>query len=197
MTTGQNPIIPTPTNPIEIDRAIVDMLDKLNSGLVWLTHGYPRAYKNLDVTQSKEPRFYPEIYLGQDVNTQKYFISTPDNDKQGQCFFYVRRENVSEWQAGQYPFLSYEVALIFSANLSLINQALLNTEYFEQNLVNEVRTVLINNVGVPYNFAVASVDYDFQDVFREFQVSDQQQLEKSPLCHFRFNLTIEMQAECF
>jgi len=196
MSNIQNPTVPTPTDPIEIDRAVQDMLTKLQTNLLWLTHGYGRAYQHLDVTQDGR-RFYPQVYLGTQNNSQRYTIVSPDNDKTGQCFFFVTRENVSEWQVGNYPFLSYNVALIFSVNLELINSTFLDTDYFQQNLIQEVRNVFINNViGVPYNVSIDSVDFVFADVFREFDIEDAQQLEKSPLSHFRFNLSVILEAEC-
>jgi hypothetical protein len=59
----QNPSVPTPTNPVEIDAAILDIKAKLESNLTWLTNGYGRTYKNLD-SRNGTTVFYPEVYLG-------------------------------------------------------------------------------------------------------------------------------------
>lgn len=192
----QNPSIPIATNPIEIDRAIVDLQLKLSTNLVWLTHGYGRAYKNLDATQNKTV-FYPEVYLGKQGNDYRYTNISPDNDKNGQCFFVVSQETNNEFQTGQYSVLTYNVAIIFSANLELINDTLLETEYYQQHLVADVRQVLTREVlGVDYTIVINNVQYLFEDVFSDFNLSDAQVLEKSPLTHFRVNCTVTLKEEC-
>lgn len=192
----QNPSIPIATNPIEIDRAIVDLQTKLNDNLAWLTHGYGRAYKNLDVSNGRRV-YYPEVYLGTQGLSERYVNISPDNDKMGQCFFLVRQEQVSEFQQGHYSFLTYNVAIIFSLNLKLIDAALLTTDYFLQNAIAEVRQVLTRMpTAVPYRLGIDNVDLMFEDVFSDFQISDAQVLEKAPLTHFRFNCTVSLQEEC-
>ena len=89
----QNPNEPVPTNPIEIDAAIVDMQSKLSSNISWLTKAYGRAYRNIDLSTG-ETIYFPEIYLGEQSNSYRYLNVTPDNDKTGQCFFFVQQENI-------------------------------------------------------------------------------------------------------
>ena len=55
----QNPNIPTSVNPVEIDSAIIDIKTELEV-LPWLTNGYGRAFKNLDITNG-ERVYFPEI----------------------------------------------------------------------------------------------------------------------------------------
>lgn len=192
----QNPSIPVATNAIEIDAAILDIKLKLESNLVWLTNGYGRAYKNIDATQGTTV-FYPEIYLGEQNNSQRYTNISPDNDKQGQCFFFVTKENISEFQTGMYSFLSYDTAIIFSVNMELINSTLLETEIFQQNLVSEVRDILTRLlVTTSYQLKINSVDFLFDNVFSEFDLKDAEQLQKAPLSHFRFNCNILMPEPC-
>jgi hypothetical protein len=192
----QNPSIPVQANPIEIDRAIVDLQTKLSDNITWLTHGYGRAYKNLDLTQNRTV-FYPEVYLGTQNNSQRYTNISPDNDKTGQCFFLVTQELVNEFQQGQYAYLEYDVAIIFSVNLELINSVLLATDYFLQNCVAEVRNCLTRiPTGAPYQLVINDAQFLFEDVFAEFDLNDAQVLEKAPLTHFRLNTTITLQEEC-
>jgi hypothetical protein len=192
----QNPSIPVQANPIEIDRAIVDLQTKLSDNITWLTHGYGRAYKNLDLTQNRTV-FYPEVYLGTQNNSQRYTNISPDNDKTGQCFFLVTQELVNEFQQGQYAYLEYDVAIIFSVNLELINSTLLATDYFLQNCVAEVRNCLTRiPTGAPYQLVINDAQFLFEDVFAEFDLNDAQVLEKAPLTHFRLNTTITLQEEC-
>ncbi len=192
----QNPNIPTSVNPVEIDSAILDIKSELESGLTWLTNGYGRAFKNLDITNG-ERVYFPEIYLGKQNGSYRYTNISPDNDKQGQCFFYVRRETISEYQTGMYSFLNYDVALIFSVNMELINSTLTETEVFQQILIAQVRDVLTRQIlGKSYVLKVNTVEFVFEDVFREFNLSEQSTMEKSPLSHFRFNLSLKMPETC-
>ena len=192
----QNPSVPTPTNPVEIDAAILDIKAKLESNLTWLTNGYGRTYKNLD-SRNGTTVFYPEVYLGTQNNSQRYVNISPDNDKQGQCFFYVFRENILQFNTNQYSYLSYDTAIIFSVNMDLINSTILETEIFQQNLVAQARDVLTRKLlGVNYNLTISSVDFLFENVFSEFDLADATQLEKAPLSHFRFNVTIQVPEDC-
>ncbi len=192
----QNPNMPIPTNAVEIDAAILDIKGHLESGLTWLTNGYGRTYKNLDARNGVTV-FYPEAYLGEQNNSHRYINLSPDNDKQGQCFFYVVKENISQFQPGMYSFLSYDTAIIFSVNMELINDALLQTEIYQQILVAQVRDVLTRQLlGSEYQLTITSVDFLFETVFSEFDLADAQQLEKAPLSHFRFNVTIQMPETC-
>ena len=70
----QNPNMPVPTNAVEIDAAILDIKGHLEAGLTWLTNGYGRTYKNLDATNGTTV-FYPEVYLGVQNNSPRYFLS--------------------------------------------------------------------------------------------------------------------------
>lgn len=192
----QNPSVPTPTNPVEIDAAILDIKAKLESNLTWLTNGYGRTYKNLDARNGTTV-FYPEVYLGTQNNSQRYVNISPDNDKQGQCFFYVFRENILQFNTNQYSYLSYDTAIVFSVNMDLINSTILETEIFQQNLVAQARDVLTRKLlGVNYNLTITSVDFLFENVFSEFDLADATQLEKAPLSHFRFNVTIQVPEAC-
>ena len=192
----QNPNMPVPTNAVEIDAAILDIKGHLETGLSWLTNGYGRTYKNLDARNGVTV-FYPEAYLGEQNNSHRYINLSPDNDKQGQCFFYVVKETISQFQPGMYSFLSYDTAIIFSVNMELINDALLQTEVFQQVLVAQVRDVLTRQLmGAAYQLTISSVDFLFENVYSEFDLADAQQLEKAPLSHFRFNCTIKLPETC-
>ena len=192
----QNPNMPVPTNAVEIDAAILDIKAHLEAGLSWLTNGYGRTYKNLDARNGTTV-FYPEAYLGEQNNSQRYINLSPDNDKQGQCFFYVVKETISQFQPGMYSYLSYDTAIIFSVNMELINDALLQTEIFQQILVAQVRDVLTRDLlGSAYQLSISSVDFLFENVYSEFDLADATQLEKAPLSHFRFNCTIKLPETC-
>jgi len=157
MTKSQNPNIPTPVNPVEIDRAIVDLNSFMVSSLSWLQFGYGRAYKKLDVTAGKNG-YFPLVYRGKIQQDFRYFSATPDNDKIGQCFFLVRRQNLLQQNSGLYGYLSYEVSIIFSVNLEKVNEVLLETEMFTENLIKQVKDCIIReNLGTFYRVQVNQI----------------------------------------
>ena len=166
----QSPNEPVPTNPIEIDAAIVDMQTKLSNDISWLTQAYGRAYRNIDLSTG-ERIYFPEIYLGEQNNSYRYLNVTPDNDKTGQCFFFVQQENISEFSIGQNSLLTYNVAIIFSVNLKLINETLLSTEIYTQRLISEVRDYLTRRLmPTSYILTIQNVLTRFEQVFSEFNI---------------------------
>jgi len=194
----QNPNIPSPTDPVEIDRAIQDLQMKLANALVWLTQYYPRAYPQIESTQKAKGNFvFPAVYLGKSNNDYKYLNAAPDNDKTAQCFFLVDTETVQDFVRGEHNILSYNLAIVFTANLKLVNDTLLGTEIFQANLIQQVREVLTREITLTsYDLVINDVNLLFKDVYREFQLSNAAVLEKAPFTHFRFNCTITLQEEC-
>jgi hypothetical protein len=190
----QNPSILIQVDPVEIDRVIIDLQTVLSNSLPWLTQPYGRAYKNLDISNGTR-FYYPQVYLGKDKLQPKYLTVTPDNDKQGQCFFLVERETLTEQQQGQYGFLNYNLSIIFSVNLNLINSSLLDTDLFTANLIKEVRQVLRVNFGKEYQLKITTVDYIIDRVFAGLNV-ETQVIEKAPLQHFRVNTTVLLSEDC-
>lgn len=192
----QSPTIPTPINAIEVDAAISHMQTVLNTRLPWLTHPYRRAYQLLDSSIPKQKRYLPYVYIGEDRNTPKYFVALPDNDKQGQCLFFVQQENSTKTSMGYYGWLSYKVAIVFSVNLQLINASLLATDVFTQNLVADVRNVLIReNLGTSYRATYDKTLFDAREVWSGFDV-ELSTVEKVPLQHFRMDFTLELKENC-
>ena len=192
----QNPNEPVPTNPIEIDAAIMDMQSKLSSNISWLTQAYGRAYRNIDLSTG-ERIYFPEIYLGEQSNSYRYLNVTPDNDKTGQCFFFVQQENISEFSIGQNSLLTYNVAIIFSVNLKLINETLLSTEIYTQRLISEVRDYLTRRLmPTSYILTIQNVLTRFEQVFSEFNITEDKGKNHAPLQHFRVNCTVQMREAC-
>lgn len=194
----QNPTIPSPTDPIEIDRAIQDLQIKLANSLVWLSHSFPRAYPQIEATQqARTPFVFPSVYLGKANNDYKYTNVAPDNDKTAQCFFLVDTETINDFVRGEHNLLSYRVSIIFTANLKLVNDTQLATEIFQANLIQQVREVLTREITLtPYDLSIVEVSLLFRDVYREFQLQNAAVLEKAPFTHFRFECDITLQEEC-
>ena len=192
----QNPNIPMSTNPIEIDAVIQDLQTKFDANISWLSHPYGRVYRNLDSTTGGT-LFFPEAYIGVQNGSYRYVKLTPDNDKKGQCLFYVLSETVSEFQAGQNKLLTFNVAILFSVNMKLLNETLLATDYYQQNLVSEVRDYLTRrNLGTFYNLVINNIQHRFDQVYAEFDVDNIKGVDLAPFTHFRVNCTIQTREEC-
>ncbi|NQX78797.1 LamG domain-containing protein [Gilvibacter sp.] len=194
MSSLQNPLLPIPTNPVDIDRAIVDLQLVLSTNLSWLTHAYGRTYKLADQTKG-QTLYLPEVYLGGTDLSKRYFSITPDNDKQGQCFFLVRRLSIDSDEWFVKGRLKYDLDLVFSVNLALINDALLETELFTANLESQVRDVLRSNVGKGYRLELQEVFYDSKDIWNGLSV-EIATIEKAPLQHFRMKCSVLLDEQC-
>ncbi len=188
----QNDTQPTPTNAIEVDAAILDIQARLNLSLAWLTHGYGKTYRNVDTSRGVTV-YFPEIFLG----AKNYMRITPDNDKTGQSFMLVSDEQINDYEEGYTSFLSYDLGIVFTANLELINKTLLDTDYFQQNLIQEVRRVLGTQlVGGNYKLEINEVVREFSDVYSEFNIEEKRGVSHSPLTHFRFNCSLTLREYC-
>lgn len=192
----QNPNIPVAVDPIEIDAVIQDLQTKFDANISWLSHPYGRVYRNVDSTTGGT-LFFPEAYLGVQNGSYRYVKLTPDNDKIGQCLFYVLSETVGQYQAGQNNLLTFNVAILFSVNMKLLNESLLATDYYQQNLISQIRDFLTRkNLGTSYNLVIDNVQHRFEQVFAEFDVENTKGIDLSPLTHFRINCTIQTREQC-
>ena len=188
----QNGSVPTPVDAIEIDKAVLDLQTRLSASLSWLSHGYGKTYRNIDVSQGLTV-YFPEVFLGNNA----YMRVTPDNDKQGQSLILVGNEEVLDNDLGQNSHLQYDVSIIFTANLKLINSTLLETEYYQQNLIRDVRHVLQSaTLGAFYQITMDSIDRDFTDVWREFNIEEKRGISHAPFTHFRVNCTVTLKEDC-
>ena len=81
--------------------------------------------------------------------------------------------------------------------MELINSTLLDTEYYQQNLIQEVRRVLNTQlVGANYKLIIDEVVREFSDVYSEFNVEEKRGISHAPLTHFRFNCTLTLREYC-
>jgi hypothetical protein len=94
--------------------------------------------------------------------------------------------------------MSYPVSIIFSANLETIDSALLATEDFTEHLIRDVREALIRDArGKSYRIvSIDSVQRKFEDVYAEFDVSNDRGIAHNPMTHFRVNMTVQLREDC-
>lgn len=192
----QDPLINTPLFLVEVDKYVFDIQTKLEINLSWLTHAYARAYRHIKIKDGKKI-YFPEVYTGIKKGNPTYYRPTPDNDKKAMMFFVVGKEEVIDFQKNQKNFLKHDLSLVFWCNLALINNAILETEIFTQNLIQEVRNVLTNKFnGVEYRFDVLEVVREFQEVYKEFSLDESENYMLAPYQAFRINGTLTYQEDC-
>jgi hypothetical protein len=180
--------------PIEIEKA-TNQLRLLLANLPWITHPYHIAQKFYRKENSKV-FYYPETYCPTVNDKYGYHRLTADNDYKGMFFFLVGQEN-NDFNANQENFLDYEVAIIFSVNLKLIDNLKLNQGLFTQELIKDVRKLLTNNIAnFDFQYTLNTVTRDLKEVYREFTLDDIEQYNRAPIQCFRFNLTLKIQEEC-
>ena len=190
----QNKIF-TIENPIEIDSAC-EQIRQLLSGLTWLSHPYHIAQRFF--RKEKGQNFiYPETYIPDvDDKNYSYHRLTTDNDYHGMCFFMVG-QNKNDFAANQENFLTYNVSIIFSVNLELIDPVKLKKYLFTQELMKSARQLLTNN-AMNYDFGITLISEtrDLKEVYKEFVLDDLEQYNRAPLQCFRIETQIKIQEEC-
>lgn len=189
----QDPQIPAPLQAIEIDKAIYELQTLLDTKLDWLTHDYGRAYR---FVEKVEKRLYiPEVYVGGD--NFDYTRVSPDNDKKGTCFFVVGKEHNYDYAQHQVNNLRYDVGIVFWVNLKAINENLLHNEKFTQLLIRDVREVLTMQAGgLSFSFKINTVEREFREIYREFNLNEAEDYLRAPYDGFRFNLELIVQEDC-
>ena len=191
----QNPTIPTATEAKGIDATILDIDTHLSTSLVWLTNGMGRAYKLAKVKGNDTTVFLPEVYLG--GNQFKYFAATPDNDKKGQSIFILGNETYLDYKVGRFGQKNYELSIIFSCNLKLIDPTLLLTEDFSRHQIMDAEEALTRGLlGKAYRLVIDNCVTEFDDVFSGFDVSKDYGASLAPMSYFRFNCTVTLDEDC-
>jgi len=191
----QQPQIPQPQEAIEIDKAIYEINLALITKLSWLDNGYGRAYRNLH--QKRGRGYYPEVYLGNVNGSERYHEVTPDDDIKASVFFYVANQQMLNFEPSTLNVMQFPLAIIFNANLELIDDTLLNTDYFQQKLISEVRQVLSRDLPPGYrNLTIDSIVTNFNEVYQEFSVTEKYGHNRAPLTTFRFNCTLTIHENC-
>ncbi len=68
--------------------------------------------------------------------------------------------------------------------MELIQSTLLSTEIYQQTLIAQVRNVLSRQLlGKSYKLTIQSIEYLLENVFTEFNIQDESQVEKAPFTH--------------
>jgi len=189
----QDPSVTLPTALVGIDRVVNDIQLKLDTNLIWLTHDYGRMYRNVKKSNGST-LFFPEIYLG----GKEYYRPTPDNDKKGMIYFVVGQEETPEFLSDSYNYLTYDIGIVFWVNLGLIDPALLQTEIFTQNLIEEARNVVSRRLfGGGYKFTLNNIQREFSQIYKEFPtIKEEEDYLRAPYSGFRINGTVQLQEDC-
>ena len=91
----------------------------------------------------------------------------------------------------------FPLSVIFTANLALIDNTLLQTEDFTEHLILDVNQVFIRELlGKYYKVTINEVLTDFEDVYTGFDIAEFRGIAHAPLTHFRYNLTVRFKEDC-
>jgi hypothetical protein len=111
-------------------------------------------------------------------------------------FFYVSPEETG-FHYKQHTYLKYDVAIIFSCNLSLIDNTKLEAGLFTQELIRDVRKLLRDKMmSFDFEYKIKTITRDLREVYSEFVLDDIEQYNRAPLQCFRVNLELEILEEC-
>lgn len=187
--------------PIEVDKACEQVRQAL-TGLDWLSHPYFIAKRFFTKDQATGKQFiYPETYAidttnAEDTERRTYHRLTPDNDYKGMSFFMIGPGRVQD-EGNDEDFITYQVGIIFSVNLKLIDETKLNAGIFTRELMSQARKV-IKTARPSFDFGLKATTEtdDLQEVYREFRLDELQQYNRAPLQCFRINLEITIEEEC-
>lgn len=178
--------------PTGIEAAVDTIRQNLDT-LSFIDKAYFIAHRFKD---TDTPYIYPETYVG--GSDKKYHRLTPDAKYMGMLFFMVGDEmaEIKSFQ-NHYPYLNYDVGIIFSINLDKVNSTLLQTDLFTQSLIEQARRKIIEN-QIAYNFQISElkITRDLRRIYREFRLDDLQQYNRAPLQCFRIDLKIKIQEKC-
>lgn len=179
--------------PVEIDKACNDIREQL-AVMPWLERPYLIAERFYRKERGKA-FYYPETYVGGDDN-KGYARLTPDNDFKGRSFFVIGDGSI-DFEPSQYNFIKYQVGIIFSVNLELIDEVKLDQGLFTQELIREVRRILTDTmIYHEFGYEIVKESRDLKRVFREFVLDDIELYNRAPMQCFRFDLLLTLQEEC-
>lgn len=197
MTHLQDLPINAPTELVEIDLHVHDLMQTLDLNLDWVTHAYGRAYRNVKLKDNKVV-YMPEVYRGKYNNQPSYASVNPDNDKSAMFFIVVGPEILPEFERGEKTHLArHDVGIVFWCNLEKINTNLLNTEIFTQQLIKDVRTVFDKKMFKKgYQIKPSRVTREFSQVYREFSLKEIENYNMVPYQCFRFDCVLEYYTDC-
>ncbi len=181
-------------SPIEIELA-VNEIRKILATLPWVSHPYFIAQR---FYRKKEGRsfYYPETYAPENPGSNNYHRLTPDNDYKGMFFFMVGT-GTNDFEANSENFITYPVGIIFSANLSKIDQTKLDNGLFTQELIRDARRLLTNTmINHDFDYKILTETRDIRQTYREFTLKDIDSYNRAPIQCFRIDLSIRIQEDC-
>lgn len=180
-------------SPIEIEAAI-EVIRSYLATMDWMDQPYFIAQR---FTRQKGSMkyIYPETYArNTETPSEKYpyFRLTPDGDFQGRVFFYPYRTRYNDDE-----YIISNVAVIFSANLSLIDQAKLELGLFTQELIKESRQLIRESEYLgDFTVQMLTETRDLREVFREFVLEDLEQYNRAPMQSWRIDIELTVLEDC-
>ena len=180
-------------NPVEVDAACESLRKEL-AKMNWVSNPYHIAQRfyNKDKATA-QTTFTPEIYISSGQETDDRYIRLTPNNKIKGLFFFV----VSNGKNNGDGFMVYNVGIVFSVNLELIDEEKYKNYLFTQELIQQARKILkINEKSFDFGYEVKEETRDTRDTFKEFTVDEANQYNRAPMQCFRFNLIVTVEIPC-
>lgn len=180
--------------PFEVEFAVNEIRKQL-SVLPWIDHPYFIAERFIR-PKNNRTYIYPETYAPTKPGSRNYHRLTPDNDYTGMFFFYVG-DSQNEFNANQYNFIEYPLAIIFSVNLEKIDAGKLDGGLFKRELMSQARRILTDTMMLyEFEYNIVSESTDLRRVYREFNLEDLEKYNRAPMQCFRFDLNLKIEENC-
>lgn len=182
--------------PIEVDAACNQFRERL-SVLPWISKPYLLANRFIDIDATTKKQFYyPETFA---PTTDKigYKRLTPDSSETGLCFFVVSGGKIGTYRHNKPNFLTYNVGIVFSVNLELIDKEKLQSGLFTRLLMRDARKVLRETqLHVEFDYKITGETNILNEVYKEYTLNSLEKYNRAPLQSFRFDLEVTVKEDC-
>lgn len=141
MNSFKDPLTPLIENPVNIDRPIQSLQQKIAT-LGWVSKSFGRAYESRKVNQAtKQVSVYPQVWQGLGMDLLEVL---PNDNLQSQSFFKVEEPiECIRYRDGAWNTMQARVSLIFWFNLERIDP---NIDYsYAELLKGQVQRLLTNH----------------------------------------------------
>jgi len=181
--------------PVEIDNA-TNQIRLLLSQLTWVSHPFHIAHRFSSDEKAGGKYYYPETYVGYSNGKYRYHRLTPDNDYSG-MFFFIIGDGKPNYKNNTRNFITYDVGIIFSCNLKLIDNGKMVNSLYTQELIRQVRRKLTESAMLfDFQYSITAETRHLRKVYREFSINDMEQYNRAPMQCFRLDLEVTIKEEC-
>lgn len=185
------PNVPKPTNPVLLDRVIVQIQDRLKEKLSWLDYSFGRCQRLVTMKDRKE-YFYPGVHIG----AGEYINVLPDQNLGNFSFLSIDDPQPVDFNPNSFNTIRAKYALIFWFNLDKIfaGSEDRNTEEIKAQILKVLTRELRLTVG---RLNIESINEKAENIYKGFSLKEiDSQFLMQPFGGMRFEGEILMLEEC-